>query len=1001
MDTTNSQRGSRSDLMVSEQKDEQFVTHDENREGMKDDKMKCLERENHSLHLNVLTMHEERSELLHHDTHTSVSKDLEATLRSQVASLQNMLEQERRRHAARESELRSEIERLRLALGEQLARVDSLTPQMIASSSQIRADVQSTLVVPVLTKTSTDAVLDGALANPIESKSIRSSSSSLKTFQTSGDAAISNPRIALELPQKVSVDDDADTLTLEEVSDVEKSAKAVKGDSFDSQDPRLSSNGSVEQPAQGGSQNAYASNQFVAPSSGFGDAYRVMCWTASRRDERRRRLRQIADTESCSNSHEKTSTLSPYPLHFVSSAPSGADEGEGADGIPRRFTLQDSNISSGVPLSPYGPAPLMSTIKPPPHSHNAMDQNAKLSVQQNNPNQIGVEILDEKDRTWYTKEVLCMALLSAIPPKREISSLVDVATPTATSASVEVGSIHSPNSYPNEVVEQHDRDVRPGLDLCNDKDPLKGSFGVGASCFSLRSYSLSECSSSSHDSDTILSLLKSAKAATDDRSMTACQVKKSVPEAVPFENMPATTPTASLETPLLYKDVNPQALQRAIEETLSFHFHCAGNTPVMTPGLQPPKEKKPLRAFAQDNNTDPNLLAAFSPFHRALGAKKIPNDMDLSPPETGRYRDDQVCIHYHAPVIFNQIRSFLGLNTDVLRSALKDSTWRQSMSPGKSGTMLFFFGDFVMKTVRKCEFAFLCQRFLPGYVQYCERNPHTLLPRFFALMTIKWLKLGVTKRLILMQNVFTTRYYIHRLYDVKGSTVGRNALQPGKEPARTAYGALLLKDNDLPPQLMICGPYQRAILIAQLRLDVGFLKSLNIVDYSCMIGVRSRFFPREEGPSKTTIMSCKNPTTYVTTTSLMERVDAGVQPIKVGATGHQSSTLELPVSAPSANHRNGQSNSSEASPIDSCLCVCLHGCDGGLLSLPIYAPDDDTIMREEVYYIGLIDVLQEYNSTKKLENFARGFVNDRTQLSVVPPKEYAERLCRVIERITV
>ncbi|KEG09309.1 putative phosphatidylinositol-4-phosphate 5-kinase-like [Trypanosoma grayi] len=80
---------------------------------------------------------------------------------------------------------------------------------------------------------------------------------------------------------------------------------------------------------------------------------------------------------------------------------------------------------------------------------------------------------------------------------------------------------------------------------------------------------------------------------------------------------------------------------------------------------------------------------------------------------------------------------------------------------------------------------------------------------------------------------------------------------------------------------------------------------------------------------------------------------------------------------------------------------CIYGCDGGLLSLPIYAAGDDTTAREDVYYLGIVDVLQEYTPTKRLENFAKGLWSNRQQISVVPPKEFAERLYKVMENITV
>lgn len=429
-------------------------------------------------------------------------------------------------------------------------------------------------------------------------------------------------------------------------------------------------------------------------------------------------------------------------------------------------------------------------------------------------------------------------------------------------------------------------------------------------------------------------------------------------------------------------------------------------------------------------------------------------------------RLDEVQVEMHAPVIFNQIRGFLRLDIDRFRrsflqagdlggdsaaplrfstpqqqqqqqqqqrrmrtngggagggggvggvaAGVEDATaWRISVSPGKSGTTLLYFGDYVMKTVRSSEMEFFTRKFLPAYVRYCERNPHTLLPRFYALVTVRWWKAGMAQHFVLMHNVFATPYYIHRIYDVKGSTVNRTALQPGKPPPRTAFGALLLKDNDLPPQLIICGAYQRAILLAQFRSDVGFLRQLSVVDYSCMIGVRSRLFSREEGPSKTIVLQrhqhhdndapyvdplgggeapaplTRHSRTHSEITSVTSAAaDAGVQTVTVAVSG--AGSVAVPSTA---------SDGRAASEDD--VYVCIHGCDGGLLSLPIYAPGDDTTAREDVYYLGIIDVLQTYNSAKKLESFAKGFVNDRQAISVIPPDGYSERLYKVLERITV
>eukprot|EP01061_Rhynchopus_euleeides_P012749 TRINITY_DN22438_c0_g2_i2.p1 TRINITY_DN22438_c0_g2~~TRINITY_DN22438_c0_g2_i2.p1 ORF type:complete len:548 (+),score=137.97 TRINITY_DN22438_c0_g2_i2:251-1894(+) len=54
----------------------------------------------------------------------------------------------------------------------------------------------------------------------------------------------------------------------------------------------------------------------------------------------------------------------------------------------------------------------------------------------------------------------------------------------------------------------------------------------------------------------------------------------------------------------------------------------------------------------------------------------------------------------------------------------------------------------------------------------------------------------------------------------------------------------------------------------------------------------------------------------------------------------------------------------------------------------------------EVYYFGIIDILQEYNPRKQAENFVRGIRYDRDQISAVPPDQYAVRFCEYIEHIT-
>eukprot|EP00742_Colponemidia_sp_Colp-10_P018472 GILJ01021338.1.p1 GENE.GILJ01021338.1~~GILJ01021338.1.p1 ORF type:complete len:644 (+),score=87.32 GILJ01021338.1:289-1932(+) len=55
----------------------------------------------------------------------------------------------------------------------------------------------------------------------------------------------------------------------------------------------------------------------------------------------------------------------------------------------------------------------------------------------------------------------------------------------------------------------------------------------------------------------------------------------------------------------------------------------------------------------------------------------------------------------------------------------------------------------------------------------------------------------------------------------------------------------------------------------------------------------------------------------------------------------------------------------------------------------------------EVYYIGIIDILQEYNARKTAETYIRSVFNERSKVSSVPAKEYAARFVSFMSSVVV
>merc|ERR1712226_862269 len=112
-------------------------------------------------------------------------------------------------------------------------------------------------------------------------------------------------------------------------------------------------------------------------------------------------------------------------------------------------------------------------------------------------------------------------------------------------------------------------------------------------------------------------------------------------------------------------------------------------------------------------------------------------------------------------------------------------------NPGASGSLFWRTHDdqFIIKTVQKDEATFL-RKLLPAYYMNCHQNPRTLLPKFYGLYCIKTGG-GKNIRLLIMNNLIPSKVPIHKKYDLKGSSKGREASQSEKDKSSPT-----LKDND-------------------------------------------------------------------------------------------------------------------------------------------------------------------------------------------------------------
>ena len=105
----------------------------------------------------------------------------------------------------------------------------------------------------------------------------------------------------------------------------------------------------------------------------------------------------------------------------------------------------------------------------------------------------------------------------------------------------------------------------------------------------------------------------------------------------------------------------------------------------------------------------------------------------------------------------------------------------------------------MLKTIPKREFIKF-RSVLPDYFQHMKDNPDSLICRFFGLHEVRYTDQSgknLTLYLVIMNNVFKD-FKVDEFFDLKGSTQGRNLLQPDEDiSTRMAkYGKTAMKDVD-------------------------------------------------------------------------------------------------------------------------------------------------------------------------------------------------------------
>lgn len=218
-----------------------------------------------------------------------------------------------------------------------------------------------------------------------------------------------------------------------------------------------------------------------------------------------------------------------------------------------------------------------------------------------------------------------------------------------------------------------------------------------------------------------------------------------------------------------------------------------------------------------------------------------------------------------------------------------------------------------------------------------------------------------------MGNLFCSKHRIHRRYDLKGSSYGRKSVKFG----HGIDEATTLKDLDL-DFVFLMHQSRHKQLHEQLRRDCVFLESEGIMDYSLLVGVR---FGENIPASKIGL------STFTTSPELSANMVSACQG-SVSMPDHRKPFARLDARLPARAERTSRSKTDSF----------LSGAGGSK-------------NREEAYnvvlYFGIIDILRDYDISKRLEHAYKSLQTDPNSISAVDPRLYSQRFRDFMSRVFV
>ncbi|XP_019942120.2 phosphatidylinositol 5-phosphate 4-kinase type-2 gamma-like isoform X1 [Paralichthys olivaceus] len=341
---------------------------------------------------------------------------------------------------------------------------------------------------------------------------------------------------------------------------------------------------------------------------------------------------------------------------------------------------------------------------------------------------------------------------------------------------------------------------------------------------------------------------------------------------------------------------------------------------------------------------------------KASAKIKVSNHLFNKENLPGQFKFKEYC-----PQVFRNLRERFGIEDQDYRVSLAHCPPLKDEEGHSVGMLLTSYDrTLVVKEISSEEVEEM-HNILSEYHQHIVTcHGSTLLPQFLAMyrVTVE----SEDTYLLVMRNVFSHRLHVHRKYDLKGSLVSREASFKEKVKELPTYKDVDFRNN---MQKVYVSEEEKEKIMDKLNRDTEFLVHMRMMDYSLLLGIHDVERAEREEDEEEEEEEEETGLPYEE-----EEEDENGLASPQGIAGYMNSFKPM--------------GAGEFDPY----------VDVYAIQSTVGAP------QREVYFMGLIDVLTQYDTRKKAAHAAKAVKHGAgAEISTVHPEQYAKRFREFITKI--